>query len=95
MIDTSWIRNAQTAFIALYGEKKGLSVCGAVIPGIMGDFRRMLTSAEEGRPVRETYRLDDGKGDIRLEGYRDASGCVITRLSVAGRDVDIGGKLII
>ncbi len=85
-----WIQSARTVFAALYGEKKGRAVCDAVIPGVLGDFRGMLDRAEPGAVVRETYRLDDKKGDILLEGCRTAEGRRLTRLDVAGRSVDLG-----
>lgn len=92
-MNLTWIQNARTAFAAVYGEKKGLAVCNAVIPGIMGDFRKMLEKAEPGAAVAETYRLDDKKGDITIEGRRAADGFVLTALTVAGIPVDLGGEV--
>ena len=87
-----WIENARTAFAALYGEKKAAAVCSAVIPGVMKDFRRMLENAAPGESVRESYRLDDKKGDIRIEGRREADALFITRLTVGETPVDLGEK---
>lgn len=89
-MNLTWIQNARAAFAAVYGEKKSRAVCDAVIPGVLGDFRRMLDRAKPGAPVRETYRLDDKKGDICLEGRRTAEGRRLTKLTVAGIPVDLG-----
>ena len=88
-----WIQNARRAFAALYGEEKGLAVCNAVIPGVMGDFRKVLQKAGEGVNACETYRLDDKKGDIRLEGRRAGDALFLTGLSVGGVPVDLGGEV--
>ena len=90
-MNTVWIENARSAFAALYGEARAKMVCGAVIPGVMRDFRRMLEAAAPGETVRETYRLDDKRGDVRLEGRRDADALYLTALAVGGRSVDLGG----
>lgn len=86
----AWIGNVRAAFAAVYGEEKGRAVCDAVIPGVLGDFRGMLDRAEPGAVVRETYRLDDRKGEICLEGRRTADGRRLTRLTVAGVPVGLG-----
>lgn len=88
-----WIENARKAFQTVYGEEKGRAVCGAVIPGVMGDFRKMLEKAPAGAPVAEDYRTDDGKTDIHIEGRREADGLRITALSVGGSAVDLGGEV--
>lgn len=90
-MDLTWIGNARKAFAAVYGEKRGAAVCNAVIPGVMGDFRKMLLRAGEGETVRETYRTDDRKTDVRLEGRREGDRLFLTGLSVGGRAVDLGG----
>ena len=89
-MNPAWIARARAAFAAVYGEKKGRAVCDAVIPGVLADFRGMLDRAGAGETVRETYRLDDKKGDICLEGRRTAEGRFLTKLTVAGRPVDLG-----
>lgn len=86
-----WIENARRAFAAAYGEKRGVTVCNAVIPGVMGDFRKMLGKAAEGETVRESYRTDDRKTDICLEGRRAGESFFITKLTVGGTAVDLGG----
>ena len=89
-MNTVWIGNAQAAFAALYGKTKAAAVCAAVVPGVMKDFRRMLEAAAEGGTVRETYRLDDGRGEVSLAGCRESDGLYLTALSVGGRSVDLG-----
>ena len=91
VVNLTWIQAARAAFAAVYGEKKGLAVCNAVIPGVMGDFRKMLERAAPGETVRETYRLDDKKGDIALTGRREEAGLLLTSLTVAGLPVDLQG----
>lgn len=90
LVNLTWIQSARAAFAAVYGEAKGRAVCDAVIPGVLGDFRGMLDRAAPGAAVRETYRLDDKKGDVRLEGRRTTEGRLLTTLTVAGVPVDLG-----
>ena len=92
-MNTAWILHARRAFAELYGGDKGLAVCNAVIPGVMADFRRMLRAAPEGRTVSETYRLDDGRGALRIEGRREADACFVTGLSLAGRSIELNGDI--
>ena len=90
LVNPAWIQTVRAAFAAVYGEAKGRAVCDAVIPGVLGDFRGMLDRAEPGAAVREAYRLDDNRGDLRLEGRRTADGRLLTKLTVAGVPVDLG-----
>ena len=92
-LNLTWIENARRAFQEVYGDKKGLAVCAAVIPGVMGDFRRMLEKAPEGAALSEDYRTDDLKTDVHIEGRREGDGLVITALLVGGEAVDLGGEL--
>ena len=89
-MNVQWIDAARRAFQTVYGEKKGAAVCAAVLPGVMRDFRGMLERAAPGELVRETYRTDDGRSDVRLEGRRTASGLSITRLEIGGAAVELG-----
>lgn len=89
-MNARWIESARRAFQAVYGEKKGAAVCAAVLPGVMGDFRKMLERAAPGELIRETYRTDDRRTDVRLEGRRDAAGLCVTRLEIGGAAVDLG-----
>ncbi len=90
VVNTVWIENAKGAFAALYGAKKAEKVCAAVMPGVMRDFRGMLERAAAGSAVQETYHLDDGRGDVHLEGRREADGLYVTALTVGGKPVDLG-----
>ncbi|MBR2717097.1 MAG: hypothetical protein IKD79_05110 [Oscillospiraceae bacterium] len=91
-MDIRWIQNARAVFVRLYGEKRGLRVCDAVLPGVTADFRRMLAAAGTHVPVRETYRTDDGRTELRLEGLRTDAGPVLTRLTIGGAAVELGDK---
>lgn len=91
-MNTQWIDNARAAFQAVYGDKKGAKVCAAVIPGVMEDFRKMLTRAADGAPVAEDYRTDDLKTDIHIEGRRAGDKLYITRLTVGGAPVGLGAE---
>ncbi len=93
-VNAAFIGNARAVFAALYGEKRGAAVCDAVIPGILRDFRRMLQAAAPGETVRETYRLDDRRGELRAEGRRDGDGLFLTALSLDGTAVDLGGPAL-
>ena len=92
-MNLKWIQNARRAFINLYGEKKGEAVCGAVLPGVLGDFRKVLQSAPEGKTVSETYRLDDKRGDVVIEGRREGDALHLTALTVCGSSVALGGEV--
>lgn len=81
---------ARRAFRVLYGDPRGDAVCDTVLPGVMADFRRALSRGPEGHPAREVYRLDDGRGEVVIEGRREPGGLVVTALYVAGRPVDLG-----
>lgn len=91
-MDIRWIENARAAFVRIYGEKRGAAVCNAVIPGVLGDFRKMLAKAAEGAAVTETYRIDDLRADVFLAGYRAGDALYLTRLLVGGETVDLGGE---
>ncbi len=92
VVNLTWIQAARAAFAAVYGEKKGLAVCNAVIPGVMGDFRKMLERAAPGETVRETYRLDDKKGDIALTGRREEAGLLLTSLTLQIPSIHLPGS---
>lgn len=93
-MNIAWIRNVQAEFIRLYGPRRGPKICGAVIPGVMADFRKVLAGAEPGVPIGETYRADDRRTVVRLEGRRlPGGGAELTRLTVNDIPVDLGGPL--
>ena len=88
---------ARRAFRKLYGDPRGDAVCDTVLPGVMADFRRALSRGPEGRPIREVYRLDDGRGEVIIDGCREGGAVVIHSLHVAGHPVDFGpgGRVIL
>ena len=63
---------------ACYGEQEGHRVYQTIMPGILGDFLRMVMAARIGEVVREAYRLEDGKGAIRLSCRKTADPPQIT-----------------
>ena len=73
---------------ARYGAGSGAKICMTVLPGILADFQKMLTSAAPGKTMREEYRLDDGKGSILLSGVRTPSG----KLELEAAFKDIAGS---
>ena len=67
----------------IYGTGNGTRICMTILPGILADFQKMLAASAPGSPVREEYRLEDGKGILFLTGIRKASG-----------EIDIEAKLL-
>ena len=63
---------------ACYGEREGHRVYQTIMPGILGDFLRMVTASRTGSMVQEAYRLEDGKGEIRLSCRKTADPPQIT-----------------
>ena len=61
------------AFESVYDAREGRTKYMTVLPGVLADFRAMLEKASS-RPLREEYRLDDGRGILILTGSKDASG---------------------
>ena len=84
-MNLAWIGNARAAFRAMYGEKRGDAVCGAVIPGVMADFRKVLQAAPAGTTAAETYRLDDKRGDVILTGTPEGVGPLLS-----GDELEVG-----
>ena len=89
-MNLQWIEAVRREFVSLYGGKRGLSVCDAVIPGILGDFRKTVLAAEEGSAAEEEYRTEDRRAVLRLRGVRSDGRCLITELTVNGRPVSLG-----
>ena len=58
----------------LYGDEQGMKVYVTIMPGILADFKKMLSSAAPGEEISEEYRLEDGKGTVVVTGMRNASG---------------------
>ena len=53
-----------------YGLQEGSRVFRTVLPGILGDFLKMLAAAPAGTRVQEEYRLEDGRGTIALSARK-------------------------
>ena len=66
----------------LYGAGEGLRVYTTITPGILADFRSMLSRSAVGAPVKEVYRLEDGKGAVYVWGSRAADGTPDIRMSI-------------
>lgn len=91
-MNLQWIEEVRRAFGTLYGEKKGTEVCNAVIPGIIGDFRKTVLASADGGEVQEEYITEDRRAVIHMTGHARDSACVITHLTVNGHEVSLGGK---
>ena len=37
----------------MYGKENGARICMTILPGILGDFQKMLAASAPGSPVRE------------------------------------------
>gem|GEM_PF-2169471 len=51
-----------------YGSAEGSRIFMTVMPSVLADFNRMLEKTSGGKQIRETYRLEDGKGTLELKG---------------------------
>ena len=58
----------------IYGIEEGIRMAGTVVPGILNDFRKMLSASAPGRTVREEYRLEDGRARVFLSGEKKKKG---------------------
>ena len=100
-MDIQWIALAQAAFARVYGARRAPKVCAAVMPGVMGDFRKTVLAAPEGMTVREEYRTDDRRTEIRLAGRRETragrAACVVTHMEIGGVAIALGaaGELVL
>jgi len=57
-----------------YGEAKGFRIYTTILPGILGDFKKMLSLAKVDTEVSEEYKIDDGTHSVKLTGKRRADG---------------------
>ncbi|MCR5451023.1 MAG: hypothetical protein K6F00_00180 [Lachnospiraceae bacterium] len=57
-----------------FGKSEGLRIFNTILPGIMGDFNKMLEKAGTNMLVTEEYRLEDGSGVIKVKGKKNANG---------------------
>lgn len=94
-MNVQWIENARAEFVRIYGPKRGPAVCGAVMPGVTGDFRRTVLAAEEGRVLRERYRIDDMRADVVMTGHRRGDVCVVTGIEIGGVPVGLGAEELV
>ena len=53
-----------------YGEVKGFRIYTTILPGILGDFKKMLSLAKVDAKVSEEYKIDDE--DVTKEEYEAA-----------------------
>ena len=56
------------------GEAKLAHYQMAILPQILADFYKMLSSQPDNRVVREQYRMDDGTMEIELSGAKKSDG---------------------
>ena len=57
-----------------YGEAEGFRIYTTILPGILGDFQKMLRAAKPDTEVSEEYKIDDGSRSVRLTGKRRPDG---------------------
>lgn len=53
-----------------YGKTEGFRIYTTILPGILGDFKKMLRFAKLNTEVSEEYKIDDGKRSVKLTGKR-------------------------
>ena len=58
----------------IYGSGKGFGVYTTIMPGILGDFEKLLKKSAKGSQVSEEYRLEDGKGSVYVTGKKLSNG---------------------
>ena len=85
----AWMAALNEELAKVYGEKEALRVSVTVLPGILGDFRRMLEASLPGTAVREEYRMEDGRITLYLEGRAEGAGkgkrLLITKVRTGNR----------
>lgn len=54
----------------VYGVQDAPARVDVILPAFLQDFFQMIDAAGEGENVTETYRTEDEKVTLRLEGYR-------------------------
>lgn len=57
-----------------YGEAEGLRIFSTIMPGILGDFTKMLRQAGIDTDINEEYKIDDGIHIVKLSGKRHSDG---------------------
>ncbi len=92
-MDIRWIESARAAFEAIYPAGKGVTVCNAVIPGVMGNFRRCLLTAGEGETLRQEYKTDDKRSvTVVVTGHREDGRCIVTDIKINGAALELGAN---
>ncbi|MBO6164328.1 MAG: hypothetical protein J6N77_04675 [Lachnospiraceae bacterium] len=64
------VKEIEQELIKRYGSAEGHRVYQTIVPGILADFLKMYTKAALGSMVKETYVLEDGRGQIRLSALK-------------------------
>ena len=62
--------NLIKALEPVYGVQDAPVRVDVILPAFLQDFYQMMDKAKEGETVSETYRTEDEKVTLRLEGYR-------------------------
>ena len=62
--------NLIKALEPVYGVQDAPVRVDVILPAFLQDFYQMMDRAKEGETVSETYRTEDEKVTLRLEGYR-------------------------
>lgn len=73
-----------TALEDVYGVQDAPVRTDVILPAFLQDFYRMIDQAGEGDIVSETYRTEDEKVTLRLEGFRKDGSRAITRVTCNG-----------
>lgn len=73
-----------TALEDVYGVQDAPVKTDVILPAFLQDFYRMIDQAGEGENVTETYRTEDEKVTLRLEGCREHGSRVITHMTCNG-----------
>ena len=89
--NASWADSVLAAFVAAFGQAEGARICKVVLPGILGDFRKMLERAFPGVTVQEVYHLEHTKAAVTVRGYRQ----FVSGGSGAGDRKNAGEELVI
>lgn len=73
-----------TALEDVYGVQDAPVKTDVILPAFLQDFYRMIDQAGEGEKVTETYRTEDEKVTLRLEGFRKDGSREIMRVTCNG-----------
>ncbi|RKM57568.1 hypothetical protein D6855_13560 [Butyrivibrio sp. CB08] len=73
--------------VSLYGPLQGQSIGAIIIPAFIGDFKKVLDSAESSDEIFEEYMTEDKKVHLILEG-RKSLGARGPKLEITGAVVN-------